>query len=181
MNKHCKCLSILAAITLFITACTIQAVQAQPEESAAARVDPYQAVLGKSLKDREVADFLVNSNCSPADQFQLCKDAGIAFWTDADQIVKVVYLYAGDASGFRRFRGQLPYGLSFYDPMWRVQEKLSDPDTDNTLQQFGLPDEGISPDHMHYWAVYKQLGMTVIYNSPSADEDAYIYAILVSK
>ena len=45
----------------------------------------------------------------------------------------------------------------------------------------GVPDEASSPDHIHYWAVYKQLGMTVIYNSPGADEDAYIYAILLSK
>ena len=79
MNKHFKYLSILAAITLFITARSIQAVQAQPGEPAAPKVDSYQAVLGKSLKDRKVADFLANNNCSPADQFQLCKDAGIAF------------------------------------------------------------------------------------------------------
>jgi hypothetical protein len=64
--------------------------------------------------------------------------------------------------------------------MWRVEEKLSDPDTDDTLEQLGLPDETGSPDHMHYWAMYKRLGMTVIYNSPVPDEDAYIYAILLS-
>jgi hypothetical protein len=46
----------------------------------------------------------------------------------------------------------------------------------------GLPDEGSSPDHLHYWATYKQVGMTIIYNSPSPEyEDATIYAILVSK
>jgi hypothetical protein len=44
-----------------------------------------------------------------------------------------------------------------------------------------LPDEGSSPDHFHYWAVYKHLGMTIIYNSPFVDEDATIYAILVSR
>jgi hypothetical protein len=31
-----------------------------------------------------------------------------------------------------------------------------------------------------YWAVYKRCGMVVIYNSPFADVDAYIYAILVN-
>jgi hypothetical protein len=45
----------------------------------------------------------------------------------------------------------------------------------------GLPDEGSSPDRMHYWAVYKRLNITIVYNSPLADEDAYIYAILVTK
>jgi hypothetical protein len=44
----------------------------------------------------------------------------------------------------------------------------------NTLHQASLPDEAGSPDHMHYWAMYKRLGMMVMYNSPGADEDAYI-------
>lgn len=105
----------------------------------------------------------------------------MALWIDANEIVKVVYLYAGDADGFRRYRGPLPYGLSFYDPMWRVQEKLVDPDSSNALYQAGMPDETASPDHMHYWAVYERLNMTVIYNSPGKDEDAYIYAIVMSQ
>ena len=78
--------------------------------------------------------------------------------------------------GFLRYRGPLPYGLSFYDPMWRVQEKLMDLDSTNILYQAGLPDETASPNPMHYWAVYKRLDMTVIYNSLGKDEDAYIYA-----
>jgi hypothetical protein len=65
--------------------------------------------------------------------------------------------------------------------MWRVEEKLMDLDSANIEYQAGLPEEEGSPDHMHYWAVYKRLGMTVIYNSPGKDEDAYIYAILMNK
>ena len=178
MNKLIKTLNFLVVIALFITAYSAQAVQAQP---TAPRVAPYQVLLGKALSDTEVVDFIVRNSCSPAHQFQLCKDAGIALWTDADQIMKTVYLYSGNADGFRRYRGDLPFGLSFYDPMWRVEEKLRNLDSDDALEQAGLPDEGSSPDHMHYWAMYKRLGMTVIYNSPAADEDAYIYAILVSK
>jgi hypothetical protein len=35
---------------------------------------------------------------------------------------------------------------------------------------------------LHCWATYQQAGMTIIYNSPSAeDEDATIHAILVSR
>ena len=56
-----------------------------------------------------------------------------------------------------------------------------DPDSANPLYQAGLPDESGTPDHMHYWAVYKELGMTVMYNTPGEDEDAYIYAIAVYK
>jgi len=70
-----------------------------------------------------------------------------------------------------------------YDPMWQVQQRLSNLNDEDqaTAWTTGLPDEASSPDHIHYWAVYKELGMTVIYNSPGADEDAYIYAILLSK
>ena len=56
-----------------------------------------------------------------------------------------------------------------------------DPQSANPLSQAGLPDETGTPDHMHYRAVYKQLGMTVMYNTPDKDEDAYIYAIVVYK
>jgi hypothetical protein len=176
MNKLFNTLSILAALSLLITACSSKSVHAQLEEKAAT----YQTVLGKALNDKDVVDFIASNNCSPAAEFQLYKEAGIAWWIDANQIVKMVYLYSGNADGFRRYRGDLPFGLSFYDPMWRVEEKLRDLDSDDALQHAGLPDEGSSPDHFHYWAVYKRLGMTVIYNSPAADEDAYIYAILLS-
>lgn len=103
----------------------------------------------------------------------------MALWADTDEIIKMVYLYAGDADSFRRYRGELPHGLTFYDPMWRVQEKLMDPASANPLYQAGLPDETGTPDHMHYRAVYKELGMTVMYNTPGEDEDAYIYAVVV--
>ena len=41
-----------------------------------------------------------------------------------------------------------------------------DLDSANTLYQAGLPDETGAPDHMHYRAMHKRLGLTVIYNSP---------------
>ena len=61
------------------------------------------------------------------------------------------------------------------------EDKLMDLDSANILYQAGSPDEAGSQDHMHYWAMYKRLGMTVIYNSPGNDEDAYIYSIVVSQ
>jgi hypothetical protein len=48
--------------------------------------------------------------------------------------------------------------------------------------ELGLPDESGTPDHTHYWAIYKRFGLTIVYNSPSAtDKGATIYAILVNK
>jgi len=179
MNKLLKPFILLTVISVFVVACDLQAVQAEPGEGAVP-VATYQTVLGKSLNDKDVADFIANNNCSSASQFQLCKDVGMALWINASQIVKMVYLYAGNVDGFSRYRGKLPFGLSFYDPMWKVEDKLKDPNADNTIQQSGLPDETGSPDHVHYWAIYNRLNMTVIYNSPGADEDAYIHAILVN-
>jgi hypothetical protein len=179
MNKHIKVLTIFVVFPLLVVSCNLQAIQDRPEEQATLTIVPYEALLGKSLNDKGVADFIISNNCASTDWFQICKDIGMALWTDSDQIVKTIYLYSGNADGFKRYRGELPFGLTFYDPMWRVEEKLMDQDTDDPLQQAGLPDEGSSPDHMHYWAVYKRFGMTVVYNSPAADEDAYIYAVLV--
>jgi len=179
MNKLFRSVILLGAISLFATACGAQGIQAERGEGAVPKATTYEAVLGKSLSDKDVADFIASNNCSSGGPFQVCKETGMALWIDSSQIVKTVYLYSGNTDGFRRYKGTLPFGLSFYDPMWRVENKLRDLNAGNNLHQAGLPDEGSSPDHMHYWAVYTQLGMTVIYNSPFADEDAYIYAILV--
>jgi hypothetical protein len=181
MKTFYAALRLFAAIPLLITGCKTQILPAQTEERSAQKSASYEAILGKPISDHAVIDFIVHNNCSTADQFQLCKEAGMALWVDTNQIVTMVYLYAGGADGFKRYRGDLPFGLSFYDPMWRVQEKIRNSNAgNNSSQQTGLPDEASSPDHLHYWAIYRGLGMTIIYNSPSADEDAYIYAILVS-
>ena len=173
---------VLAVLSLLLMGCSPQTVQMEPKANSVPAAS-YQDVLGKSLNDKDVTDFMALNNCSSAAQFQVCKDAGMAFWIDSNQIVDTVYLYSRNAEGFRKFRGKLPFGLTFYDPMWQVQQKLSSLNEDDqaTVWNTGLPDEASSPDHIHYWAVYKELGMTVIYNSPGADEDAYIYAILLSK
>ena len=181
MNKRFKPPIFLAAILVFITACSGQAIRAESAKPDQMVKAGYPAVLGKSVSDRDVTDFIANNNCSPEAGFQLCKDVGMALWVNSNQIINTVYLYSGNVNGFRRYRGELPFGLTFYDPMWKVQEKLRNSNANDTLQQAGLPDEGSSPDHIHYWAVYKRLDMTVIYNSPAADEDAYIYAILINE
>ena len=181
MNTFIKAFGLLALITFFNTACSTHNVQAQSGEQPVSKSVTYQRLLGKSLNDQDVTEFITSNPCSPAAEFQLCKEAGMAFWIDTNQVVKTIYLYSGNSDGFRRYRGDLPFGLTFYDPMWRVQEKLMDPNSANFLSQTGFPDEAVSPDHMHYWAMYKRLGITVIYDSPGNDEDAYIHAILVSE
>jgi len=79
----------------------------------------------------------------------------------------------------------LPFNLEMQDTMAAVEQKFGQPMVAGIPQagwEAGLPDEGGSPDHVHYWAVYKRFGVTVVYNSPFAsDKNATIHAILVNK
>jgi hypothetical protein len=182
MNKIFKTLSLLAMFAFFATACvpqTVDVVQAAPADVG------YQATLGKVVSDKTVADFIASNSCSRSGSFQICQSAGVVLWTDADQIVKTAYLYVTESDGFAAYMGELPAGLMSKDTMANVEEKLGQPKDVHALQagwQPGLPDEGGSPDHFHYWAVYKRFGLTVIYNSPSAgDKNATIHAILVTQ
>lgn len=177
MNRFFKILSVLALMTLFIPACVSQSVKAEPAKADPMATASYQAVLGKSLNDKDVADFIASHNCVSETQFQVCKEAGIAFWLDIDQTVKTVYLYLNNADGFAAYTGELPFGLKFYDNLGAVEYKLKERGVGNA----GLPDEAATPDHLHYWAIYEQVGVTIIYNAPSPDEDATIHAILVSQ
>jgi len=185
MNKSFPILSILVAIVLFVTAFGALVVQAQPAERAVAKPAAYDAILGKSLNDREVADFITSNNCSSAGSFQVCKAVGMALWLDVDQTVKSVYLYPTGANGFAAYKGALPLGLAANDTMASIEQKFGQPKVEHAPQagwEAGLPDQGGSPDHIHYWAIYKRFGVTVIYNSPSpADKNATIYTILVNK
>lgn len=177
MNSFFKILSVLALMALFITACVSQSAQAERAKADAMATVSYQAVLGKSLNDKDVTDFLASNNCVSATQFQVCNEAGIAFWLDTNQFVKTVYLYLNNVDGFAAYKGELPFGLKFYDIMEAVEYKLRK----QGVGKAGLPDEAATPDHLHYWAMYKQVGVTIIYNAPYPDEEATIYAILVSE
>lgn len=179
MNKLFKTLSLLAAMAFFAIACSPQIAQAAPGAAS------YQGMLGKSVSDQDVANFIVSNDCTQSGAFQLCRPAGLALWTDADRVVKTAYLYLQSTDGFAAYKGELPLGLVSNDTMASVEYKLGGLKEVHAPQagwEPGLPDEGSSPDHMHYWAIYKRFGMTVIYNSPSGnDKDATIDAILVSK
>jgi hypothetical protein len=175
MNKR---LSIFGFLLMFLSGCVAQSAQAEPSGKDNGSAVQYQIVLGKSFNDRDVVNFFASNNCLAIAQFEICKEAGMSFWMDSNQTVGYVYLYSGNnEEGVQRYRGKLPYGLSFYDPMWLVEEKLKKLDTNRT----GLPDEADSPDHIHYRTSYKRMNLDIIYNSPIEDPDAYIYAVLISK
>jgi hypothetical protein len=169
---------VLAVLSLLLMGCSPQTVQMEPKANSVPEATSYQAVLGKSLSDKDVADFMAIHNCSSAAQFQLCNDEGMALLISSDQIVETVYLYLNNIEGFAPYKGELPFGLKFYDTMDAVEYKLNK----KGVGIAGLPDSGDTPDHLHYLANYQQVSMTIIYNSPSAeDEDATIHAILMSK
>ena len=79
----------------------------------------------------------------------------------------------------------LPYGLTMKDTMATVEQRLGQPRVIYAPQagwEPGLPDEGGSPDHVHYWAIYRRFGLTIVYNTPFADDkSATIQAIYVNR
>lgn len=181
MNKLFNTLSLLVAIALFTTACGAQIAQAA--EPVPAPVS-YQAILGKSVSEQPVANF-VDGNCTQSGPYRFCRSAGLALWTDANQVVRLAHLYIHNAEGFATYKGELPFGLASNDTMADVEQKLGsfkDVHAPQAGWEPGLPDESYSRDLTFYWAIYNRFGLTVIYNTPAAtDKDATIYAILVSK
>ena len=174
-------LVILAALALFATACSAQVARAEP---AAPKAATYEAMLGESVNKKAVADFIA-SNCTPSGSLQVCQPAGLALWTDADQIVRIAYLYIDNAEGFAAYKGKLPFGLTANDTMADVEYKLGHPKVIHAPQagwEPGLPDEGYSRDHTTYLAIYKRFGLALVYNTPaSIDKGATIKVILISK
>jgi hypothetical protein len=172
--------SILLVIPLIVSACGSQVSQVQlPEQESF----PYENVLGNSFSDLTGVDWMDTSHCVSENQFQICKDIGMAFWLDPNKNVEQIYLYLNNEAGFAPYQGELPLGLKFYDTMGAVEYKLRKMEASESSlinERAGLPDEGGSPDHFHYWATYRRYGLTIIYNSPFTDEDATIYAIVLS-
>jgi hypothetical protein len=185
MNNRFQILITFATIALFAITFGAFVVQAQPSERAVPEAATYEAVLGKSLDDTDVADFIASNRCSGTGQFQLCNAAGLALQIGEGQKVETVYLYPNTIAGFAAYKGTLPLGLSSNDTMASVEDKFGQPKVEHAPQagwEPGLPDESGTPDHTHYWAMYKRFGVTIVYNSPSAtDKGATIYAILVNK
>ena len=185
MNKRFRILIPFAAIVLFGLTFGAIVVQAQPSGRAIPEAASYEAVLGKSLDDTEVTDFIAINRCASTGRFQLCNAAGIVLLIGESQKVDTVYLYPNAIADFAAYKGKLPLGLSSNDTMAGVEEKLGQPKVDQAPQagwQPGLPDESGTPDHVHSWAMYKRFGLTIVYNSPSTtDKGATIYAILVSR
>lgn len=185
MNKFFSPISIFFVLALLGSLLGGQVAQARPGLAFAPEAGSFEGVLGKSLSDEEVADFLYNNDCIAAGQFQLCEEVGLALWTAGGEVVDAVYLYPNGSGDFDAFKGKLPFGLAADDTMATVENKLG------SLMEFhaplagwsaGLPDGGGTPDHMHYHAIYDRFGFTVIYNSPSAlDKNATIHAVLVTK
>jgi hypothetical protein len=106
------------------------------------------------------------------------------FFKTLSLIVVMVLVVLVPGAGTVGAAAPLPFGLTAQDTMASVEYKLGQPVETHAPQagwEPGLPDEGGSPDHAHYWAIYRRFGLTVVYNTPSAsDKNATIYAIYVN-
>jgi hypothetical protein len=175
MNKLFNTFSILAAIALFSTGCAAQVVRAQPQDQAPSKAAPYEALLGKALTDPGVAGFIVSNKCSSAGQFQFCKEIGMTLGVNSNQVVETVFLYLEDADGFKAYQGELPFALKLNGSRETVEAKLKEQRVGTGIAN----EEGLF-DHTHCWATYYAAGMTIIYNSPSADDrNATMHAMIV--
>jgi len=182
MNQRFKILSLIV-FTLVTTACSTGSFQTESNEQTVTKIPLYKLMLGKPLTDNVVADFIASNHCAEVMPYMLCKEVGMDLMTDSNQIIVGVFLYLNKAPGFvpnegdfTPYKGELPFGLKFYDTMMAVEYKLKRQGVGNA----GLPDAGSIPDRMHYIANYQEARITIIYNS-GPDEDPLIYAILVNK
>lgn len=164
---------MLAFSVIALTACDAGYVQNRSNGGAVL----YETILGRSLTDDVVADFLESNNCLGTGKFQVCREAGMDLFLDSELSIESVYLHLSNDDGYSAYDGELPFGLKFYDIQGAVEYKLKRQGVGNE----GLPDEGRSPDHFHYWAFYREGKLIIIYNSPFPDEDATINAVIVSK
>jgi hypothetical protein len=182
MNRLFKIL-VLIVFTFVTISCSTVFFRKELKEQTAVKIPLYKLMLGKSLTDKVVADFITSNHCSMTMQYVFCKEVGMDLLVDSNQIVVTVFLYLNKASGFvpnegdyTAYKGELPFGLKFYDTLEAVEHKLKQQGVGND----GLPDSGTIPDRMHYVATYNEAGITIIYNS-APDEDPTIHAILVNK
>jgi hypothetical protein len=182
MNRFLKSLSFVflaAFVAIALGALATQAAAVEPSVSPAA---DYQALLGKPLGDKYVADFIAANYCASAGQYELCGLAGIALGVDRDQKVETVFLFPGRANGFARFQGELPYKLTWKDSLASATRKLGVSPDATYLQQAGLPNESGTPDNIRLWVVNEDLGVTIVYNALSAaDKNATLHAILITQ
>jgi hypothetical protein len=169
--------------TLITISCSTVFSRAESREQTAEKIPLYKLLLGKSLADEVVADFIASNDCIVTTSYVFCKGVGMDLLIDSNQNVASVFLYLNKAFGFvpnegdyAPYNGELPFGLKFYDTLEAVEHKLRQQGVGND----GLPDSGIIPDHMHYVATYNEAGITIIYNS-DRDEDPTIHAIVVNK
>jgi len=68
-------------------------------------------------------------------------------------------------AAFGVYKGKLPLGLAASDTMASVEQKLGHFKEVHAPQAGwvpGYPDEGGSPDHFHYWAIYRRFGITIV-------------------
>ena len=181
MNTLFKTLTVIAFIMLVATACSAQAVMAKPVEKPAT-ASSFGDLLGRSVSEKPVADFIARNYCSTSIEYQVCGSTGIALAMDADQKVKTVFLFPGRINGFAAYHGELPSGLHWEDSKAIVEQKLGANPNAVFLQEAGLPYESGTPDNIRLWVSYQKPGITVVYNTLSTDNKvATIHAILVTK
>jgi hypothetical protein len=99
----------------------------------------------------------------------------MALGVNSNQVVETVFLNLENTDGFSAYQGELPFGLKINDSRETVEAKFKEQRVGTGVAN----EEGLF-DRTHCWATYYAAGMTIIYNSPSADDKGTtMHAIIV--
>jgi len=159
----------LVLLTPFLTSCIAQSVR------AASKPAPYEALLDQALTDQDVIHFIAANHCSSVERLRLCKEIGLVLGVHSNGVVETLFLYLENTDGFTAYQGELPFRLKINDSREAVEAKLKEQRVGTGMAN----EEGVF-DRTHCWATYYAAGLTIIYNSPSAnDKNATMHAIIV--
>jgi hypothetical protein len=117
----------------------------------------YETLLGKTLDDNVVSDFILQNNCQLSGFHYICKSIGVELSLDSGQRVVTVFMYAQGVDGFDEYTGDLPYGLTWNSTRSDVQGQLGSPNAQGT-------------ETYTSWDAYQDRGVYVDYDSPSAED-----------
>jgi hypothetical protein len=168
---------LVVAITISMTACSARSVQNHQTGDDVSKSPLSDLFMQKSVTDKAILDFLAANKCHRLNQFQMCEEIGMTLETNANQVIESVFIYLKNTESFNTYKGELPFNLELDDSRETVESKLRQQRVGT-----GVPNERGQFDRTHCWATYYSAGMTIIYDSPSADDRAArMHAIVVTR
>jgi hypothetical protein len=126
------------------------------------------ALLGLTLSDQAVVDFILGNNCVLVGMHYMCRSVGVELSLTTSQKVVTVFLFAEGAEGYKKFKGKLPFGLSWAHTRAQIEANL------------GAPTASGGGGSMNYWVSYQPRKLGITYKTLSTtDMDATMHNLQV--